>query len=334
MKLATVEKIHSICAHPNADNLCTAKIKGWPVVVKKNQFSEGELVIFIQIDSIVPSSNQYFDFMAKQRYRVWNARFRGAPSQGLVCPLSAFGLSTWGNPHQQVNEGDDVTAIIGVTKYEKPIDFSIMGDAKGRFPLDLVTITDEDNLLSYPEVLDELKGETVYITQKMDGSSMTVIWKDGELRVCSRRLELKESDRSAFWKVVYDYKLKEKFQYTKEQFAFQAEVVGPKMNGNRLGLTELDMYVFNLRNLETMQYYGLGGIHYFCQTFDLKPAPLVKYVKNFAMTVDDLQQLANEQVYPNGEKGEGIVVRPTQIKHSYVLNKNLSVKLINQEYKQ
>lgn len=67
-KLATIEKIHSISPHPNADSLDIAKVKGWPIVTKKGQFQEGELVIFIVIDSIVPSDNNYFSFLSKQKY--------------------------------------------------------------------------------------------------------------------------------------------------------------------------------------------------------------------------------------------------------------------------
>ena len=89
-KLASIEKIHSVQKHPNeeVENLEVAKIKEWPVVVKKGQFKNDDLVVFIQIDSIVPDTNPYFEFMRRQKFRVWNAKFKGAPSQGLVCPLS------------------------------------------------------------------------------------------------------------------------------------------------------------------------------------------------------------------------------------------------------
>ena len=67
-KLATIEKIHSIQKHPNEDveKLEVAKIKEWPVVVPKGQFKDGDLVVFIQIDSIVPKENPYFAFMERQ----------------------------------------------------------------------------------------------------------------------------------------------------------------------------------------------------------------------------------------------------------------------------
>lgn len=58
-KLATLQKIHSIQPHPNPEvlKLEVAKILEWPVVIPKGQYREGELVVFIEIDSIVPESN-------------------------------------------------------------------------------------------------------------------------------------------------------------------------------------------------------------------------------------------------------------------------------------
>ena len=84
-KLATIEIIHSIQPHPNpeVEKLEIAKIKEWPVVIPKGHFANGQKVVFIQIDSIVPEIPE-FEFMRRQKFRVWNAKFKGAPSQGLV----------------------------------------------------------------------------------------------------------------------------------------------------------------------------------------------------------------------------------------------------------
>ena len=166
--LATIQRIHSIRPHPNADTLSVAKVLEWPVVVKNNQFIENELVVFIEIDSIVPEFNPYFEFMRRQNFRTWNARFRGEPSSGLVCPLSILSL------HKYLNkdwvEGEDISAILNIKKYERPIDVSIGGDALGGFPTKLISITDEDNLLSHAKALNELSdGQELYATEKADG---------------------------------------------------------------------------------------------------------------------------------------------------------------------
>ena len=75
-KLATIQKLHSIQKHPNeeVEKLEVGKVMEWPVVIPKGQYKEGELVVFIAIDSIVPESNPYFEFMRRQKFRIWNLK--------------------------------------------------------------------------------------------------------------------------------------------------------------------------------------------------------------------------------------------------------------------
>lgn len=350
-KLATIEKIHSIQPHFNADALEVAKIKEWPVVVKKGEYKNGDFVVFIRIDSIVPETNSYFEFMRKQHFRVWNAKFRGAPSQGLVCPMSILPvkynvnvLDIKSNEPIHLNsycyagykEGDDVTEILGVTKYEKGLDATIAGDAKGRFPTDVITITDEDNLLNYPEVLDEFRGELCYLTVKADGSSMTVIHDNGEVRVCSRRLEQKEG--TGLWTLADSYGLPDKLKILGKSLALQAEACGGKIQGNPLGLKRPTMFVFNIKEVNTGKWYGYREIFDLCVELKVPMVRLVcePFVFDDTWTIARLQELANKVTYTTdaGEvrKGEGIVLRPVTPKFSPVIGKPLSVKILNQAY--
>ena len=125
-KLASIEKIHSIQKHPNpeVEKLEVAKVKEWPIVVPIGQFKEGQLVVFIQIDSIVPESHPYFEFMRRQKFRVWNAKFKNAPSQGLVCPfniLEKYGKITTDGNNISLELFDEITQKFGVNDIEKYI---------------------------------------------------------------------------------------------------------------------------------------------------------------------------------------------------------------------
>ncbi len=344
-KLATIQKIHSIQPHTNADKLEVGKVKEWPVVIKKGEYKDGDLVVFIVIDSIVPSTNPYFAFLEKQKFRIWNARFRGSPSQGLVCPLSILGpLRAVANGpdesggHYLVEEGLDVTEELGITKYEKGLDALIAGDAKGGFPTHLITITDEDNLLNYPEVRDEFVGEQCYLTVKADGSSVTVIHNDGQVMICSRRLEQKEG--TGFWVLADSYGLPDKLRALKKNIAIQAEGCGGKIQGNPLGLRRPSMFVFNVKDLDTGRWFGYQEIADFCKQLEVPMVQLAHDVFKFdaTWTIEKLQGLANAVTYVTSEgdvrKGEGIVLRPTYYKYSPVLGKPLSVKILNQDYKQ
>jgi len=333
MKQATIQKIHSILRHPNPDvtKLEIGKVKEWPVVIPKGQFKDGDFVVFILIDSIVPETNPYFEFMRKQHFRVWNAKFKGAPSQGLVCPMSILPTlpKSWALD-------DDVSEVLGVTKYEKGLDATIAGDAKGRFPTDVVTITDEDNLLNYPEVLDEFRGELCYLTVKADGSSMTVIYDNGEVRVCSRRLEVKEG--TGLWTLADSYALPDRLKELKKSLAIQAEACGGKIQGNPLGLKRPTMFVFNVKEHDTGRWYGWEEIKQTCSVLNIPTVQLVcePFVFDDTWTIARLQELANKVTYTTdtGElrKGEGIVLRPVTPKFSPVIGKPLSVKILNQAY--
>jgi RNA ligase (TIGR02306 family) len=348
-KLATIEKIHSIQPHPNpeVEKLEIGKIKEWPVVIPKGQFANGQLVVFIQIDSIVPEIPE-FEFMRRQKFRVWNAKFKGAPSQGLVMyslslnkylniisdnPASETGIDV-----KQYNEGDDVTELLGITKYEKPLDLSIRGDAVGGFPTHLVSITDEENLLNNPKTLEEFRGQECYLTVKADGSSMTVIYDGEKVRVCSRRLEQKEG--SGFWLFAEALGLPDKLKELKKSVAIQAEACGGKIQGNPMGLTLPSFFVFNVKEIDTGKWYGYREIADFCSSLQIPMVKLVRepFIFDETWTIDTLQAIANltEYTTAKGEtrKAEGIVLRPTTPKFSAVLGHSLSVKILNQDYKQ
>ncbi len=172
MKLASIETIHSITTHPNSEILVKAKVLGWNVVIKKDDFQEGESVVFIFPDVIVDKTNPEFSFMESRKWKVWQARFRGEPSAGLVMPLSV--LKSYINADDLIDNyknqiGLDVGILIKCEKYEKSIDINTNGNAAGSFPSNLVRKTDEDNLRSNPRVIEEFKGKTVIVTQKADG---------------------------------------------------------------------------------------------------------------------------------------------------------------------
>src|SRR6185312_7137005 len=107
--LASVQKILSIKPIEGAEFIVTATVLGWEVVVKKGEFNVGDLCCYIQIDTVVPETEQ-FDFLRERKYRVRTIKLRKQISQGLIVPL----------PKGKFKEGDDITDLVGVKKYEKP----------------------------------------------------------------------------------------------------------------------------------------------------------------------------------------------------------------------
>ena len=126
-----------------------------------------------------------------------------------------------------------------------------------------------------------------------------------------------------------------------KSLAIQGEFSGPKVNGNAMGLKSYEFYVFTVKDLETGLIYGLEQIKKVCEDLKLQMVPVIGTyqiddIEN-TWTIGKFQAIANAQEYvqSNGKKvpGEGIVVRPCEPVFSKSLGKMLSVKIINQNYK-
>ncbi len=338
MKLASVEKILKISPIEGADKIVIATILGWEVIVKKEEFAVGDLCVYIPIDTQVDASRECFKFLANSStpnpsVRIRTAKLRGKWSQGLALPISCLDSS------KTYAESDDVSEQLGVSKYEKENIIDTDGTTKcASFPSHYISRTDEDNLKTKYQVLEELNGLSVYITQKMDGSSMTLIFNGtkNEFLVCSRNLIL-EPD-SVMYQYVEKTKLKEKIISYGKNLAIQGEFSGPKVNGNAMGLKDYEFYVFTVKDLDNGNYYGVEQLKAITSELNIQMVPIIgTFQIDSTWDLNKFQQIANEQKYVQcgGKKvqGEGIVVRPEIPKYSPILGKMLSVKIINQNYK-
>lgn len=170
-----------IINHPNADKLEIAMIGDYQSIVKKEQFEDGDLAVYIPEQAIVPQ-------WMLEDMSMWNAergkgelngalgnrvkaiKLRGVVSQGLVYgglqarddELSVMGESDAAS----FKEGDDVAEFLGITKYEPAIPSHMMGRVVG---VDLAATHkyDFDNLKKMPDLFED--GENVVITEKIHG---------------------------------------------------------------------------------------------------------------------------------------------------------------------
>lgn len=111
-ELAYAVKVTGISPIEGADRVELAHVNGWQVMVKKDEFKEGDLAVYFEIDSRLPATEP-FEFMEKYKYRVKTQRFiRGSVlSQGLIMTPAELGL-------ENIKEGDYLTEKLGVTYYE------------------------------------------------------------------------------------------------------------------------------------------------------------------------------------------------------------------------
>src|SRR5512137_243642 len=127
--LATMQVVKNVRHHPNADALDLVQILGWQVVTKRDEFKEGDLCVYIVIDTVLPEKPD-FEFLRNKHFRIKPIRLRGEESAGICFPLSILGNFGY-DMRGPVMEGVDVTQWIGVKHYEKPVPAELAGQAFG-----------------------------------------------------------------------------------------------------------------------------------------------------------------------------------------------------------
>jgi len=330
---ASIQKVASVKDHPNADKLDIITLEGmaWIVVSQKGVHTVGDHVCYVECDTVLPEV-PIFEFLRDKKFMVKPIRLRKVYSAGLILPLleleNAFGVLFMSR-----DLGTDISDLIGASHYEKPLPVEV-SNAIGRYPTDVIPKTDEDNLLSNSKAFDELKNITCGITQKVDGSSMGVIKHlDGRVEVCSRNLSLEETEGNLFWKMYWKYNMDK----IPAGFAINLELYGPGVNGNKMKAEEHGAAAFNVFHItEGHALLSRNMSLEFCKTYGLEEVKQIGDVLILSSkypTIQSLIDLANEQEYSPGIPAEGIVIRPVIPTYSHVLNKDLSVKVINQNYK-
>ena len=323
MKLASIQIITDIRPIQGADRIEAATVLGYQTVIKKGEFRPGDLCVWHEPDTVTAERPDY-EFLRKQGFRLKVSRFKGQVSQGLALPLTVL-------PPGDHAAGDDVTALTGIRKYEKPLSPNLVGVAKGGFP-SWMPRTDEPNLRSFPEALGEFTGRNCVITQKVDGTSATYYLRGGEFGVCTRNLELLDDPASMFCRLARDYRLQEALASLGGDFALQGEVHGEGIQGNHLAVKGKSLAVFNLFNIETHAYAGHTGLAGFCKVNGLLMVREV-WRGEFRFILPELVELANKQDYAPGLPAEGIVIRPMEEARSLILESGrLSAKVISERY--
>ncbi len=171
-KLATIRRIDALNPIEGADRIETATIGGWKVVCQKGLYSVGDLVVYCEIDSWIPTEVAPFLTPSGREPKEYNrisgeklrtVKLRGVTSQGLLLPLSETNVmyndSTSHTNLSELNleEGADVTELLGILKWEAPIPACLSGMVNGVFP-SWIPKTDEERCLSGDSKIETDKG--------------------------------------------------------------------------------------------------------------------------------------------------------------------------------
>lgn len=333
-KLASIQRIKSINPIDGSDRLEVVNVLGWYCVAGKGDFKVGDLCAYFEVDSFLPLSPE-FEFLRKSCYRkledgteglrIRTVSLRGQTSQGLVMPLSKFKFSF----KKFLEEGDDVTSFLGVTKYESPIPAELVGEVIGPFP-GFIPKTDETRIQGHPNVLERHKGKTFIAREKLDGTSCTIYHKNGEFGVCGRTLNLIEKEGNTYWKMANRYELKDSLPGL-GNISLQGEIIGEGIQGNKYKLKGQDIYFFNAFDIDKQVYFNDTQLSEICGQLKLKIVPFVKELI-LNNTVEEIVEMSNfkSSINPNTQ-AEGLVFRPIEEERDMKLGR-LSFKAISKEF--
>ena len=343
-KLARIAQITDILPIVNADAIeCAVVENGWKVVVKKGDYQKGDIAIYCEVDSWIP--HELAPFLSKgQEPREYNGvkgerlrtmKLRGQISQGLLIKPSDIPIHVYASVNDETGEpyrfdelvweiGEDVTTELGIQKYEPPIPACIDGEVKGHYP-SFIPKTDQERCQNlYEEIFTEHFEETYEVTVKLDGTSCTIYYKDGEVGVCGRNWELKETESNTLWKCARQQGIIEGLQKLGRNLAIQGEVIGEGIQKNQEKLKGQKFFVYDIYDIDAGWYLNAHQRYAILENLGLSTdehVPILvvgKVLKdNNFQTIEELLEYADGPSLNPQAKREGLVFKSTDSQFTF-----------------
>ena len=330
-KLATIRKIDNILPIPGADAIECAVVGGWKVVVKKGEYQAGDLGIYCDIDSWIPHA--LAPFLSKGREprvfegvegeRLRTVKLRGQISQGLLLPTVGHTPLT--------GEGDDLTEFLGIKKWEKAIPAQLAGQIRGNFPT-VIPKTDQERVQNLVKEIALAQGDEFEVTEKLEGSSMTCYLIGDEFGVCSRNLDLKETEGNSFWATARAEDIEAKMRRlrvksTFTDFAVQGELIGPGIQGNIYNLSRCEFRVFDVYDIQSGEYLNPFSRNLMVGMMGLRHVPVIDAEFVLNTDVDGLLNMAESKSELADVQREGLVFKQNNggfsfkaVSNAYLIN--------------
>lgn len=321
-KLATIRRIDSLDPIEGADKIEVATVGGWKVVAQKGLYSVGDMAVYFEIDSFIPTSiapfltkpGQYpkvFEGVEGERLRT--VKLRGQLSQGLLIPLSELCTIVPGFEDITVElEGMDVTDLLGIKKWEAPIPAQLAGQVRGAFPSE-VPKTDQERVQNLTaEIAGYVRDADVWeITEKLDGSSCTFYLDlNEEFHVCSRNLDLKRDEANTLWKVAVQNNIEDKMRtFGLYGHALQGELCGEGIQKNRYGLKGQQFFLFDVYDVKQGCYLKPPARRNIATRLGICHVPVTVEEFVIEQTVEQLLQMAEARSELASTEREGIVFK-------------------------
>lgn len=236
-----VVRVGKLGKHPNADSLSiTHVLGGYQVVLRSEDWKEGDIAVFLPIDTLVPKEYVPFLDATEDGYcRIKAVKLRGLVSNGMLIPMP-----TWNHKGMiwSYAVGDSVVELLGLKKYERPLaagheGIEVSGLPLPKYDLEGLRKNNEFNGTFHPE-------EVVVVTEKIHGSNARYFYDD-RLHVGSRTRWL-DPERAGMWgTVARKFELEKKLAEFPDA-VFYGEVFGAGVQDLTYGRTDQDLRFFDI----------------------------------------------------------------------------------------
>lgn len=320
-----VVRLGSVVDLPKSDTLAITHVHGgYPCIVKRGQFAEGDLAVYIPVDALCPVARPEFTFLDSGKGRTYERirarKLRGTFSMGLL--IAAPDGS---------KPGDDVRAHYGIEKWEPPSErddacpmaatrreswlkraWLSVCHAIGLTPPKppSVPIYDIEGLRKHIGILN--LGEEVVLTEKIHGCNSRFIWTGKRFYVGSRTM-FRKSGPSVWHTVADRYRLEAIMRQYPGAVLF-GEVYGsvqdlkygvPADEGVRFVVFDL---LWENHGAHTRRYFDYDNLLRFCAEHEL---PVVPELYRGPWSPDLIRYAEGPTTMPGANHvREGFVVKP------------------------
>jgi len=349
-----VARINEVKEIQGADNIELGVIGGWNCIIKKGEYTEGDLVVVATTDAVIPQ--ELSDAMNVTNYlrkgqRVRTVKLRGVYSECLIIPIGFI-------PDKYRYEGADCMELMKIFKYEPPaVQVQLSSGRKIRYKQNqnFHVYYKFPNIKNVQGMFNE--NDEVEVTRKLHGtnsrygivrkSKLSIWdkikrlfgdkWVEYEYVYGSHNVE-KGSDSQGFydtdvWKTIAGkHNIREKLWHLFKQLddvyeigsgiVIYGEIYGPGIQKNYdYGLTEIEYAGFDVTI--NGEYVPCSTSRTFHKMLNLKYVPVlsVEYYSDELLTKYTFDKIEGSKV-PH----EGVVIKSTDG------NRHKVAKIINPDY--
>lgn len=333
-----VVRLGKIGRHPQADTLEITTVRGgYTVIFKENQYKEGDMVVFVPEDAMVPLHDERWDYLRpdgwtpvtdglertddqksndKRFYtRIKAARLRSIFSMGVITPAELG----W-------TEGQNVQSELSVLKYEPFI--PVTGGDNEKDPGFLPVYTDIESMRRWGDMI--VPGEEVVLTEKIHGCNGRWLFNEDRLWVGSHGQIKRDEPSNLWWVAARTFDLAGKLS-KHPGIAIYGEVFGQVQKGYEYGIQKgkYSIALFDAMDIKTRRYFDYDEFVDFAKSIDM---PVVPTLFRGAWDSELIKFSNGPTTVPGGvNRREGFVCRPVKERWDQSVGR-VVLKYVGEEY--